>query len=143
LLATLRRVAADAVIFNARVRRHYYPWIAQNLLDLAFGAGLCQTVLFCAVALMAVSRKTLAAGNTDGRMAALCLGTAMALLATDLAGINRGEVVRLWIFLAWFLQIPAAYICPQLHSRAALILVLSTPILPTAVSASSFAFLPQ
>jgi hypothetical protein len=141
LLATLRRVAADAVIFNARVRRHYYPWIAQNVLDLAFGAGLCQTVLFCVVALMAVSRKTLAAGNTDGRMAALCLGTAIALLATDLAGINRGEVVRLWIFLACFLQIPAAYICRRLDSRAALILVLGTTILQTALSASMLAFL--
>jgi hypothetical protein len=141
LLATLRRVAADAVIFNARVRRHYYPWIAQNLLDLAFGAGLCQTVLFCVVALMAVSRKTLAAGKTDGRMAALCLGTAIALVATDLAGINRGEVVRLWIFLACFLQIPAAYICRRLDSRAALILVLGTTILQTALSASMLAFL--
>jgi hypothetical protein len=141
LLATLRRVAADAVIFNARVRRHYYPWIVQNLLDLAFGAGLCQTVLYCAVALMAVSRKTLAAGNTDGRMAALCLGTAIALLATDLAGINRGEVVRLWIFLACFLQIPAAYVCRRLDSRAALILVLGTTILQTALSASMLAFL--
>ena len=141
LLATLRRVAADAVIFNARVRRHYYPWIAQNLLDLAFGAGLCQTVLFCAVALIAVSSKTLAAGNTDGRMAALCLGTAIALVATDLAGINRGEVVRLWIFLACFLQIPAAYVCRRLDSRAALILVLGTTILQTALSASMLAFL--
>jgi hypothetical protein len=141
LLGTLRRVAADAVIFNARVRRHYYPWIAQNLLDLAFGAGLCQAVLFCAVAVAAVSRKTLAAGGTDGRMAALCLGTAIALVATDLAGINRGEVVRLWIFLACFLQIPAAYICRRLDSRAALLLVLGTTLLQTALSASMLAFL--
>jgi len=141
LLGTLRRVAADAVIFNARVRRHYYPWIARNMLDLAFGAGLCQAVLFCAVTVMAISRKTLAARNTDGRMAALCLGTAIALVATDLAGINRGEVVRLWIFLACFLQIPAAYICRRLESRAALILVLGTTILQTALSASMLAFL--
>ena len=141
LLGTLRRVAADAVIFNARVRRHYYPWIARNMLDLAFGAGLCQAVLFCAVTVMAISRKTLAARNMDGRMAALCLGTAIALVATDLAGINRGEVVRLWIFLACFLQIPAAYACRRLESRAALILVLGTTILQTALSASMLAFL--
>jgi hypothetical protein len=140
LLGTLRRVAADAVIFNARVRRHYYPWIAQNLLDLAFGAGICQTVLFCGALLMAVSRKTLAAGDTHGRMAALCLGTVMALVATDLAGINRGEVVRLWIFLACFMQIPAAYICRRLDSRAALILVLGTTMLQTTLSASMLAF---
>lgn len=141
LVGTLRRVAADAVIFNARVRRHYFPWIAQNLLDLAFGAGLCQTVLFGMVAMMAITRRTLAAGHTDGRMAALCLGTAIALLATDLAGINRGEVVRLWIFLACFLQIPAAYICRRLDSRAALILVLATTILQISLSASMLAFL--
>jgi len=79
--------------------------------------------------------------NVAGRMAALCLGTAIALAATDLAGINRGEVVRLWIFLACFLQIPAAYICRRLDSRAALLLVLGTTLLQTALSASMLAFL--
>ena len=129
------------MIFNARVRRHYYPWIAQNLLDLAFGAGICQTVLFCAVALMAVSRKTLAAGDTHGRMAALCLGTAMALVATDLAGINRGEVVRLWIFLACFMQIPAAYVCTTARQPSRADPRARHDDLQTALSASMLAFL--
>jgi methylthioxylose transferase len=141
LLTTLRSVAADAVKFNVRVRRPYYPWVAQNLLDLAFGAGLCQAVLFCAATALAVSGKTLTAGETAGRLAALCVGIAIALVATDLAGINRGEVVRLWIFLACFLQIPAAYICRRLDSRLALMLVLGTTLLQTALSASMLAFL--
>src|SRR5262245_22991438 len=93
LLPTLRAVAADAVEFNARVQRPYGPWVMQNLLDVAYGAGWCQAVLFCVCLGYACSRRRLAAGGPEGYLAALCLGTALALAATDLAGVNRGEVV--------------------------------------------------
>ena len=142
LVTTLRSVGADALEFNARssVLRPYYPWVAANLLDLAFGAGFCQTILFCAATAFALRPGALRGGSTDGRVAALCLGTVLALAATDLAGINRGEVVRIWIFLACFLQIPAAYLCRRLERRLALMLVLGTTILQTALSASMLAF---
>jgi len=141
LLTTLRAVAADAVEFNARVKRPYSPWVVQNLLDLGYGAGWCQAVLFGVCVGYAFSRRRLAAGGTEGHLAALCLGTAAALVATDLAGINRGEVVRLWIFLACLLQVPAAYVCRRLDSAMALLLVLGTTILQTSLSAAMLAFL--
>jgi hypothetical protein len=141
LLTTLRAVAADAVEFNQRVRRPYTPWVMQNLLDLAYGAGWCQAVLFCVCAGYAFSRRRLAAGGAEGYLAAFCIGTTVALVATDLAGINRGEVVRLWIFMACVLQVPAAYACRRLGSPYALPLVLGTTILQTALSASMMAFL--
>jgi len=46
------------------------------------------------------------------------------LAVADLIGINRGEVTRLWIFLACFWQIPAAYVLRRLDSPAAFALVL-------------------
>ena len=141
LLTTLGLVAADAVEFNARVKRPYGPWVAQNLLDLAFGAGWCQAVLFCVCVGFAIARRWLAGGGTEGHLAALCLGIAAWLLVTDLAGINRGEVVRLWIFLACFLQVPAAYVCRRLDSTLPLLIVLGTTLLQTALSASMLAFL--
>ena len=141
LVTTLRAVAADAVEFNARVRRPYAPWVGQNLLDLAFGAGWCQAVLFCVCSGFALARRGLGVDGTHGHFVALCLGTAAALFATDLAGINRGEVVRLWIFIACFLQVPAAYVCRRLDSTLALLLVLGTTLLQTALSASMLAFL--
>ena len=36
------------------------------------------------------------------------------LLALDLLGVNRGEVIRLWIFLACLFQVPAVYVCVRL-----------------------------
>ncbi len=140
LVTTLRAVAADAVEFNRRVRRPYGSWVARNLLDLAFGAGICQAVVFGWRAIGAAVPAQLRAGGTHGRLAAFCLGTTVALLATDLAGINRGEVVRLWIFFACFMQVPAAFVCARLQSRVAIMLVLGTTLLQDAVSASMLAF---
>jgi hypothetical protein len=140
LWSTMRAVAADAVEFNARVRRPYYPWVAQNLLDVAYGAGICQAVLFFVSVVWALRRGVLSAGGTEGRCAALTLGIGVALAATDLAGINRGEVVRLWIFLACFMQVPAAYLCRRLDRPIALVAVLGTTLLQTALSASMMAF---
>jgi len=129
LLSALRDVGADAVAFNARVKRPYLPWIAQNLFDVAFGAGICQAVVFC----WSVAR-------AGGRLAALAVGTALVLLVTDLVGINRGEVVRLWIFVACFVQVPAAYLCARLNGGVALQIVLATTILQTAVATSMMGF---
>jgi hypothetical protein len=62
------------------------------------------------------------------------------LIATDLIGINRGEVARLWIFLACFFQLPAAYVCARLRSDLALLVVLATSALQAALSTALIGF---
>jgi hypothetical protein len=62
-------------------------------------------------------------------------------LWVSLSGINRGEVIRLWIFFACFFQIPAAYVCARLQSRAAFALVLVTTILHVALGAAMAGFI--
>ena len=42
------------------------------------------------------------------------------LLALDLTGVNRGEVIRLWIFLACLFQVPTAYVCVRLRESRCL-----------------------
>jgi hypothetical protein len=71
----------------------------------------------------------------------VCAGLAISVLALDIAGINRGEVVRLWIFLACLFQIPAAYVCARLNSRAALALVLATAVLQAALGIKMIGFI--
>ena len=71
---------------------------------------------------------------------AFSLGLGGVLLAIDLSGVNRGEVTRLWISLACFFQIPAAYACARLQSRAAVMLILGTTLLQDALGASMIAF---
>lgn len=71
----------------------------------------------------------------------VCAGAAISVLALDVAGINRGEVVRLWIFLACLFQIPAAYVCARLNSRVALALVLATTVLQAALGIKMIGFI--
>jgi hypothetical protein len=71
----------------------------------------------------------------------LCLGSAAVLLATDAIGVNRGEVIRLWIFLGCFFQIPAAYVCARLDNRAALLLVLAVTILQATLGTAMIGFI--
>jgi len=47
----------------------------------------------------------------------------------------------LWIFLACFFQIPAAYVCARLESRAALALILTLAILQCAFGTSMIGFI--
>jgi hypothetical protein len=62
------------------------------------------------------------------------------LAAVDLIGVNRGEVARLWIFLACFFQIPAAWVCSTLERRAAMALVVFSTALHTAVGVAMILF---
>jgi len=140
LVTTVRAIAAEAVRFNARVHRPYGPWVARNLVDLAFGAGICQTTLFCWAFARGVRGLRGGDGRFGGRAAALTIGIAASIGAANLAGINRGEVVRLWIFFACFMAVPAAVACARLNSRLALVLVLATTVLQTALSTSMIAF---
>src|SRR6185503_17235201 len=98
-------------------------------LDFFFGVGVCQAVLFVACVAWAIAHWNAPTEHASQRAAALFLGLAASVLAVDFLGLNRGEVVRLWIFLACFAQIPAAYACARLNSRAAMMLVLSTSVL--------------
>ena len=140
LAATVRDIGGDAVVFNTRASRPYGGWVAQNLLDFLFGVGICQAALFCWSLGRTLVTRHLGHRGAVGRMSAFTLGTAAALLAADLAGISRGEVVRLWIFLACVAQVPAAYVCARLNSRVALIIVLGATFLQNALNTSMFAF---
>jgi hypothetical protein len=59
----------------------------------------------------------------------------------DVIGVNRGEAIRLWIFLACFWQIPAAYICRRLESSLAFTVVLIMTVLQIALGTAMLAFI--
>ena len=135
LFTALRTIVREAAEFNqlSAIPRPYGVWVGQNLLDFFFGVGLCQALLF-GWSLVTPVR------TGDYRAAAVALGVAGSLVAIDLLGINRGEVIRLWIFLACFVQIPAAWACARLESRLAVLLVVATSLLQVAVGTSMIAF---
>ena len=140
LFVAFRHVALDAAAFNEQAGRPYGVWVRQNLLDFLLSCGVCQAVLFW----IALGDGLRHWRRTDRPMpltvVLVCAGLGITVLALDLAGINRGEVVRLWIFLACLFQIPAAYVCARLNSRAALALVLAMTVLQAALGIKMIGF---
>ena len=166
LMSAARQIGAHAVEFNTAAGRPYSIWVRENLREFLFGVGICQAVLFAAALGdgLAARGEPLAShrdgpgappagrggplGRPNGLQGRLmqpitvfCLSLLAVVLATDLIGVNRGEVIRLWIFLACFAQIPAAYVCARLESRAALAMVLATTVLQGALGTAMIGFI--
>lgn len=141
LLGAARQIGAHAVEFNAAAGRPYSIWVRENLREFLFGVGICQVVLFAAALGDGFRRSNGLHGRLTQPITVFCLGLLGVVLATDLIGVNRGEVIRLWIFLACFAQVPAAYVCARLESRAALAIVLVTTVLQGALGTAMIGFI--
>jgi len=134
----LRGISAAAIAFNVDADRPYSIWLRANLREFLVGMGACQaTLVFAALADGLRARDGSAPRRAIG---VVCLGLLAVLAALDLAGLNRGEVTRLWIFLACFFQIPAAYVCARLESRTSLAIVLSVTLLEDALGTAMIGF---
>lgn len=140
LFDALRSVAEHAVRFNVTERRPYAYWIQGNLREFLFGVGVCQAILFVSAAIYSLRVARSNASYLSSPLALTTFSLAMILLITDLVGVNRGEVIRLWIFLACFFQIPAAYLCARLRYRLAIIIVFASTVLQTAIASSMIGF---
>jgi methylthioxylose transferase len=138
LASALREIGAHATAFNRESGRPYGLWVKQNLFDFVFGIGICQAVLV----IVALGDGLFTTGERwRSPIVLLTVSLIAVLLVTDLLGVNRGEIVRLWIFLACFMQIPAAYVCARLDSRIAIGLVLGTTLLQDALGAAMIGFI--
>jgi hypothetical protein len=140
LLSAFRHVSSDAAEFNAQFARPYGIWARQNILEFIFGVGVCQTVLFVAAFADGLARARSRRGPAVP-IVLLCSAAVAMVGAADVIGINRGEVIRLWIFLACVWQIPAAYLCRRLDSGTAFTLVLITILLQDVLGSSMIAFI--
>jgi hypothetical protein len=141
LLRAFAAVARDATDFNVNSGRPYGVWVWQNLFDFAFGVGWCQTVLFAAALADGVGRWPSRWRLTDAPPIVLICVSVLAMVGVaDVIGVNRGEVTRLWIFLACLAQIPAAYVCRRLGSALAIGLVIVATVVQNALATATILF---
>jgi hypothetical protein len=141
LISALRQVWIDANAFNVDARRPYGIWLRQNIVDFFFGAGLAQALLFVAALTDGLAElKSGRPGRDAMTILIVCSAAAATVAVTNLIGINRGEVLRLWIFLACVWQIPAAYVCARLQSALAFAVLLITTLLQVTVGVSMIGF---
>jgi hypothetical protein len=142
LISTFRRIGGHAADFNAAEGRPYGISIRANLVEFVLGMGLCQAVLFAAALVRGGIDRDTGEGRLHHPLTVLCLSLLAILLVTDLIGINRGEVTRLWIFLACFFQIPAAWICARLRRDAvAMAIVVALSIAHATLATSVVGFI--
>jgi methylthioxylose transferase len=141
MLEAFRQIGSHAVEFNAISGRAYGVWVRENLREFVVGVGVCQAVVFWAALADGLHGPGPWLQRLIRPITVLCSCLLAILLATDLIGVNRGEVIRLWIFLACFFQIPCAYVCARLPGHAAIVLVLATTALQAALGTAMIAFI--
>ena len=134
-------LAGDAIKFNVAAQRPYDVWVRQNLVDFVIALGACQAFLVAGAMLDGL----MTGGSLRHRVTTPAFVVAASLvgvlLVTDVIGVTRGEVVRLWIFIACALQLPAAYVCARLHNPFAFIVVLAVTLLHGAVGTAMIGFI--
>jgi len=141
LIRAFAAVARDATDFNAETGRPYALWVRQNLFDFAFGVGWCQTVLCAAALADGIYRWRSGRGfSSMPPIVLVCLSLAAMVGVADAIGVNRGEVTRLWIFLACLAQIPAAYICRRLGRALAFGMIVVATLVQSVVGTAMIAF---
>jgi hypothetical protein len=139
LAAVFGHLMNDAVAFNDIANRPYGIWVWRNLLDFSIAAGLVQTFLVLAWIIAALGSERASALWRDP-VTAFAVSLTATVVVTDMLGVNRGEVVRLWIFLACLAQVPAAVACVRIGNRAAALATLAASLLVGAIGTSMLAF---
>src|SRR5207245_4973997 len=107
LVVALRYVIAEVAHSNETSLPNYNLYLLADVREFVIGMGIVQL----AVALVVVGRlnfRRLVRGPTAE---VFSTGVFCTLVVLWLLGINRGEVTRLWIFLAVFVAMVAAYGC--------------------------------
>ena len=141
LITAFAQIGDHARRFNEDAGRPYTIWVWGNLRDFFFGVGVCQAVVFCAACVDGFRNGDSWREALTRPITLLCVGALAVLLAVDALGVNRGEVIRLWIFLACFFQIPTAYVCARLDTPLALMLVIAVTVLQATVGTAMVGFI--
>jgi hypothetical protein len=129
-VAAFRFALQDARDFNALTARPYWLWVGHNLKDVFLHVGPGQAMLFFIGLWTSV--------RTPSADLWLAPTVAAVLIVLTFLGINRGEVVRLWIFVGALMQIAAAHACAS--RPLAFRIVLTIAIVQTAVLVQSIAW---
>jgi hypothetical protein len=144
LIRTLRFVVNDAVDFNFRAHRGYWLWIGENTKEFFYGAGTPIMIIFLYwIMQLSMKWKTLKYSITKWSMEnAFVVSLLMTFGIVLFLGVNRGEISRLWIYLAAFFQIPAALFIAKTPGSAVLFfLVACTLVFQSLIALQMVGFL--
>jgi len=145
LIADLLSIVHNALRFHRGADRPYAIWVWRNLVDFWVNFGVCQAVVVLGGVLRDLRRVQVRGDvGRGGRIldpaTLLSVSCLLVLCALDAVGITRGEVERLWIFLACFLLFPLARACAARPGLATFSTVLACVLLQAGVAISRVQF---
>jgi hypothetical protein len=116
LLGAFRYVLSGAVNFNVIAGRSYKRWVVEDLKEFFYSVGTPVMVIFIyLVSLFFIQWRNIKSSVMHWTIENLFL---FSLLVTFgfvvFSGINRGEISRLWIYLAVFFQVPTAHLIAKI-----------------------------
>lgn len=117
LFQTVQYVLNDAVNFNAIDHRGYWIWAGENPKEFFYDVGIPIMMIFIYLTTQIFSQWKTISSNlltwSTENMFVLSLFVTFCIVI--LMGINRGEVTRLWIYLAVLFQVPAAFFLAKIQ----------------------------
>jgi len=142
---TFTFILNNQTALNLQMKRGYAIWAIQNLKNFFINAGLAQSILFFVLLssflykIIRNLKDNLKGGRTVKEFILqpgplIAFSVAILILTVDLLGISRGEIIRLWIFIAVFFQFVAAYFCAVRGNLLTFYIVVIANIFQTAVS---------
>jgi hypothetical protein len=144
LFAALAHTRNDATAFNRMSGRPYFDFLVPNVREFLVNSGTLTSLLAIACLPLAVRRLRTAILERRGAvldpLAVVALAAFATLLVLSLSGISRGEVSRLWIFLAAFVAITAARVCAALPGPGLFYGVLAATILQISLTIGPVGF---
>jgi hypothetical protein len=144
LLGAFRYVLKDAADFNIRAGRPYRLWVAEDFKEFFYSVGTPVMVIFIYMTSRVLAQwKVLKFNLLHWSMENIYV---LSLLVTFgvviFLGVNRGEISRLWIYLAVFFQIPASLLIAKIpRSAIPFFLVASTLVLQSMVALQRVSFI--
>lgn len=144
LIKAFQFILNDAANFNLESQRGYRAWFGQNIKEFFYSAGTPIMLIFIySVLQILLNWKTLLKQKIIywSSEHLFILSLLLTFGVVILMGINRGEVSRLWIYLAVLFQIPAAlFIARSSQSPTPFFIVASTLVLQTIVALQKVGF---
>jgi len=121
----------EAVQFNEIDNRSYLIWLKENVKEFFYGAGPPVMMIFIYFTVSIFSQWKMVAKNilhwsTENIYVLSLIFTFCVVL---FFGVNRGETTRLWIYLAVFFQIPAAFFMAKVVKNNTLFYILAATLI--------------
>jgi hypothetical protein len=133
-----------ASTFNINFHRPYWLWVAENLKEFFYSGGTPSMIIFIfLVSRIFVQWKDLKYKVIYWSMENMyILSLLMTFGVVLFLGINRGEISRLWIYLAVFFQIPASLLITKIPKSTVLFfLVASTLAIQSIIALQRVSFI--